>query len=43
MPVKAWPQAALVLIPPQFLFGLLVKLLDRMAAMRIVDQLLQRG
>src|SRR5207244_1516448 len=43
MPVQAWPQAALVLIPPQVLFGFLVKLLDRMAAMSIVDQLLQRS
>jgi hypothetical protein len=43
MPVKAWPQAALRLIPPPCLFGLLVTRRDRMAAMRLVDQRLQRG
>ena len=43
MPVKARPQPTLILVRAQFLFGLLVELLDRVAAMGIVDQLLQRG
>src|SRR5256884_8890478 len=43
MPVKARPQPSLILVPAQFLFGLLMKLLDGMPAMGVVDQLLQRG
>src|SRR5437899_1447472 len=43
MPVKARPQAALILVPAQLLFGLLMTLLDGVAAMGVVDQLLQRG
>src|SRR5438128_6870808 len=43
MPVKARPQPALILVPAQFLFGLLMQLLDGVPAMGVVDQLLQRG
>src|SRR5437867_1041583 len=35
--------SALILIPPPCLLSLLVKLCDRMAAMSLVNQLLQRG
>src|SRR5207253_9350072 len=43
MAVKARPQPALILAPAQLLFGLLMALLDGVPAMRVVDQLLQRG
>src|SRR2546428_13634057 len=43
MPVKARPQPALILVPAQFLFGLLMQWLDGVPAMGVVDQLLQRG
>src|SRR5712691_2250725 len=43
MPVKARPQPALILVPAQLLFGLLMPLLDGVPAMGVVDQLLQRG
>src|SRR5712691_1327180 len=43
MPVEPWPQAALIVVPTQLLFRLLMELLDRMPAMSIVDQLFQRG
>src|SRR5712691_4876590 len=43
MPVKARPQSTLILVPAQLLFGLLMKLLDGVPAMGVVDQLLQRG
>jgi hypothetical protein len=39
MPVEASPQAALVVIPAQLALGLLMELLDRMAAMGIAGQL----
>ena len=42
MPVEAWPQPALILIPAQFLFGLLMELLNGMPTMSISDQFLQR-
>src|SRR5438445_12884966 len=43
MPVKARPQPALILVPAQFLFGLLMQLLDGVPAMGLSDQSLQRG
>src|SRR5918993_3581118 len=43
MAVKARPQTALILIPTQLFFGFLVELLNGMAAMGIINQLLQRG
>src|SRR5918994_6500034 len=43
MAVEARPQAALILIPTQLLFGFLMELFNRMAAMGIVYQLLQRS
>lgn len=33
MPVEPWPQAALILVPTQLLFRLLVELFDGMPAM----------
>jgi hypothetical protein len=39
--MEAMPQAALVLIPPQLIFGILVKALDVVPAMRIFHQHLQ--
>jgi hypothetical protein len=42
MAVKAWPQPTLLLIPAQFPCGLLMELLNGMAAMDILDQFLQR-
>src|ERR671917_54932 len=43
MAVEARPQTALILIPAQLLFGFFMELLNGMATMRIVDQLLQRS
>src|SRR6266699_3296976 len=43
MSVKARPQPALILIPAQFFFGLLMELFDGMTTMGIIHQLLQRG
>jgi hypothetical protein len=43
MAVKAWPQPALILIPAQLLFGLFMELLNGMATMGIIDQLVQRS
>src|SRR5262245_46308221 len=43
MAVEAWPQAALIVIPPQFSFGFLMELLNRMPAMGIGDQLFHGG
>src|SRR5215831_3051331 len=43
MPVKAEPQAALVLVPAHFPFGLLMELLDRIPPMGIPRQLFPRG
>ena len=43
MAVEARPQTALILIPTQLFFGFLMELLNGMAAMRIVDELLQRS
>src|ERR671936_1315910 len=43
MPMKARPQAALVLVPAQLPFGLLMKLLDRMPAMGQAGQLFKCG
>src|SRR5262249_5870992 len=42
MAVEARPQPALILIPPQFPLGLLMKLLNGMPAVSIADQLLYR-
>src|SRR5881397_2087385 len=42
MPVEAWPQPALILIPASFLFGLLMERLNGMPTMGISDQLLPR-
>src|SRR5688572_17373676 len=38
MPMKAGPEAPLILIPPQLPLGFLVELLDRIPPMRIAGQ-----
>src|ERR671915_1403934 len=43
MAMEARPQTALILILAQLLFGFFMELLNGMATMRIVDQLLQRS